>query len=116
MLSTCTTQRQYRTHRAFASGTYAVQEMVDVYACRHPKVSLAIDTSWIAAVFYMQAFDVEEAYWLYEGTMTMLSQDLKPFALRINGEVLGRLLAEKDSQLYQALAKKGFRCKLSWRH
>ncbi|KAG7575447.1 hypothetical protein FFLO_00266 [Filobasidium floriforme] len=82
--------------------------MSHVYACRHPKTSLAFDTTWIAAIFASQAFDTEQAYWLYESLMDRLAGDLKPIAIRVTSVVLPQLLAQQDQQLHADLSRKGF--------
>jgi hypothetical protein len=82
--------------------------MAHVYACRHPKTSLAFDTIWIAAIFASQAFDTEQAYWLYESLMNRLAGDFKPIAIRVTSVVLPQLLAQQDHHLHAELSKKGF--------
>lgn len=92
-------------HRAFRHGTNNVQEMVQVYACHHPRTSRELDTSWIAALFMTQAFDVEQAYWLYAGLMERLEGEFRPISIRVAGVVLQQLLSQHDPQLSQHLVK-----------
>ena len=82
--------------------------MSHVYACRHPKISLAFDTTWLAAIFASQAFDTEQAYWLYESLLDRLAGEFKPIAIRVTSVVLPQLLAQQDPQLHADLLKKGF--------
>jgi hypothetical protein len=107
--------RQFGTHRAVINGTFPIQEMSHVYACRHPKTSLTFDTTWIAAIFASQAFDTEQAYWLYESLMDRLAGDLKPIAIRVTSVVLPQLLAQQDQQLHADLSRKGFDPACKWR-
>jgi hypothetical protein len=89
--------------------------MSHVYACRHPKTSLAFDTTWIAAIFASQAFDTEQAYWLYESLMNRLAGEFKPIAIRVTSVVLPQLLAQQDQQLHADLSRKGFDSACKWR-
>jgi hypothetical protein len=82
--------------------------MVHVYACRRLKASTAYDTTWIAALFLSQAFDTEQAYWLYEGFMDRLHNEIKPIAIRVGAVVLSQLLSQHDPHLAGDLEKKGF--------
>jgi FPC/CPF motif-containing protein YcgG len=107
--------RQFGTHRAVINGTFPIQEMSHVYACRHPKTSLAFDTTWIAAIFASQAFDTEQAYWLYESLMDRLTGEFKPIAIRVTSVVLPQLLAQQDQQLHADLSRKGFDSACKWR-
>lgn len=100
--------KQFGTHRAIINGTFPIQEMSHVYACRHPKTSLAFDTTWIAAIFASQAFDTEQAYWLYESLMNRLAGEFKPIAIRVTSVILPQLLAQQDQQLHADLLRKGF--------
>jgi hypothetical protein len=85
--------------------------MAHVYSCRRPKAGQVSDTTWIAAIFASQAFDTEQAYWLYEGLMDRLAGELKPIAIRVAAVILPQLLAQQDNQLYESLKAKGFNCK-----
>lgn len=82
--------------------------MAHVFACRHPKVSLPFDTTWIAAIFISQAFDTEQAYWLYESLLNRLAGEFKAINIRVTSVIIPQLLAKEDPQLFADLSTKGF--------
>jgi len=96
------------THRALINGSFPIQEMAHVYACRRLKASTAYDTTWIAALFLSQAFDTEQAYWLYEGFMDRLLTEIKLISIRVGAVVLSQLLSQQNPQLAADLERKGF--------